>query len=256
MRLGVFTLCVYLVLTLIPGTLSAQTCAPEHAVRCLDRLELALELAASQAHSSRQFSALGQGALGLVTLVPGIVLIQHEDEVRHFLGMGFLIGGAAQLATAPLSLLPTPVERIHDALTQARQAGVDPAEVLRASETRLRDAASGEHTKRSIIGAIDLAIGVGGLVTGMVMIMADDGLAGLSRKAQLNLAATMLGIGSPFTLGGLRMLLLKSHEELTWQAYAGAGQAEVSRREPRGWQLSVGVSPASTGAWATLGTRF
>ena len=130
----------------------------------------------------------------------------RSDEVRRFVGTGFIIGGSAQLATVSLMLIPTSVERIHGQLMERAARGEGGQPLVKSIEGQLREAAARKRSARFITGGIDLGIGVGGLATGMVFLLGNDGTAGLSHRAQLNLAATLVGVGGPFTVSGMRFL--------------------------------------------------
>jgi hypothetical protein len=140
---------------------SADELAPSDA-DARARLQNALDAYASEAGEARVATAFTEIGLGVGTLVPGVFLIRRSHESLQFFGTGLVVGGSIQLATTPLFLLPSPVERLRDIL---RAGAANDAGLTRAIEGALREAAEKRHTVRQYVGWISLALGVGTLAS-------------------------------------------------------------------------------------------
>lgn len=182
------------------------------------RLGKELELYSAEANRTRlatAFTGLGVGA----ALVPsGLVLLGRTDGISRALVIGMIVGGAAQLASVPLVFIPTRMDEIrHDFMS--RPAELESKATVRAIENEWRLAAEASQHKRAYVGSTLLIIGTLNLASGLSLLLAHEGIFGMSRKTQYTWGGVMMGIGVPVMTIGVRFLLEWSLEETSWEAY-------------------------------------
>jgi hypothetical protein len=214
-------------------------------------LESVLENASMDARRTRLSTAAAQGLLGAATLTPGVVLTARGDEELRFIGVGFVVAGSIELLTVPLLLIPAPVERIHDRFV-ARDSGAGVDRV----ESELQEAALRGRARRPVVGAINAAVGVAALASGMTMLLAPPGIASMARQTQYDWGAALVGMGGPFVVTGIRSLLQRSLEESAWATYADAASSgargSLPGGTPPGGTLPGGTPPGGTVSWSIV----
>jgi hypothetical protein len=189
-------------------------------------------------------TGLGVGS----ALVPsGIVLLGRTDGVSRALAIGMIIGGSAQLASVAIVFIPTRMDEIRDDF-RSRQANLDSKATIREVENEWRLAAEASPSRRAYVGTSLLIVGTLSLATGLTLLLAPEGILGMSRKTQYTWGGVMMGVGVPLTTVSARLLLEWSLEETSWQAYRTMKSDAGSLRRLR--SPSVGVAPVPGGALA------
>jgi len=219
------------------------------------RLERVLEWASSDALEKRWTTAVAQGVLGAATLGPGVALAAKKDSALQSVGVGFVVGGSFALLSIPLLLAPAPVERIQGHLHERLANGEDAAAVVRRVETELREAAARKRARRPCIGGVTVALGAGGLATGLVFLLARPGVGGANRQTQNIWGAALVGAGGPLLAAGLRTLLQRSPEEVAWDRFCGERREKSSQNESA-ISIAPSIAPTKGGAIAALRIVF
>lgn len=184
----------------------------------LNHLGAALQLYAIEAHRQRLAHAVASLCVGSALLPTGLLLLDRTDGVSRALVIGMVIGGSTQLVTLPLLFIPTEMDRLRDKF-MARSTRVENKATVRAIEEEWRGAAESARSKRLFAGT-GLTIGGGlGLAGGLTLLLAPEGVLGMSRKAQYTAGGVLMGIGAPVVTQGLRFLFEWSLEESSWEAY-------------------------------------
>jgi hypothetical protein len=167
--------------------------------------EESLELRALAAQSTDHRHA--QSLIGLVTgavLIPtGVVLAaRSSDDVGNTLGTGLIVSGSVALLLGALDLLPSNIERMAEEVVPRQEWGT------------IAERARGQ---RLVLGVVETALGVASTAFGVTMLVADEGVFGLSRNRQYRMGSISTGAGVPFMALGLRTLLVRSPEETLWE---------------------------------------
>ncbi len=230
---------------------AAEKTAPISAAVDLARLAIELDLFDQEAHRARLASQLTGLAVGGVMLPTGLVLLHRTDGVSQALVVGMIVGGSAQLVAVPFGFLPTQMEEIRDRLRRRIAENADPKTTIQLIEADWQDAADHARHKRRYAGATVGGIGVASLTTGLVFLLANEGVFGLSRKSQYTWGGVLTGTGVSMTTLGTRFLLEWSAEETAWEAYRTMRPEVVTPTT-----LSLGVVPMNGGALAFVGTGF
>ena len=99
-----------------------------------------------------------------------------------------------------------------------------------------------------------LVLGAVSVSSGLTLLLAPEGILGMSRKTQYTWGGVMMGVGVPVTTIGVRFLLEWSPEETSWEAY----RAMKSDVDPLGRlnSASIGVVPMPGGALVLSTTTF
>jgi len=183
------------------------------------RLERVLDSFASDARNARLSAALAQGAVSTATLVPGVLLASRNDSDLQLLSIGFIVAGAIQLATAPLFLISSPLERIRSRFLEGVASGENSKALADRIEAELREAAARKRATRPYFGGTSLLLGAASFATGMTFLFVQPGVAGMGRQTQHIWGAALVGVGTPFVQMGIRSLLQRSPEEAAWDSY-------------------------------------
>ena len=117
-----------------------------------------------------------------------------------------VVGGSAQLASVPLVLIPTRMDEIRDDF-RSRPASLESKATVREIENEWRLAAEASQHKRAYVGTTMLIVGTLSLATGLSLLLAPEGILGMSRKTQYTWGGVMMGVGVPVTTIGVRFLL-------------------------------------------------
>jgi hypothetical protein len=198
---------------------AAAQAAPAAASERAVRLEQALSIFASHARAQRLSLAAAQGAIGVVTVVPGIILSYRNDKDLQFLGAGFIVGGVIGLATVPFALFPSLVETLYDELTDPAADGGDDAARVAKLEGELREAARSSRDSRPYIAEAYGVLGIGAFGIGVGMLLAKPGLAGMDTATQYNWGAVLSAIGLPLMFLCATTWLQAAPEEEAWELY-------------------------------------
>jgi hypothetical protein len=184
----------------------------------LKRLGAELDLFADEANRRRLATALTGLGIGAALVPSGIVLLGRTDGIARSLVIGMIVGGSAQIVSVPLQLIPTRMDDLRDAY-RSRYKDLDSKITVRALEDEWRLAAESSRRKRTYVGASLLSVGATNLALGLTLLLAPEGVLGMSRKTQYTMGGVMLGVGVPTTTIGVRFLLEWSLEETSWEAY-------------------------------------
>jgi hypothetical protein len=226
---------------------------PQSVAVDLKRLEMELELYAAEANRRRLASALTGLGVGAALVPSGLVLLGRTDGISRALVIGMIVGGSAQLASVPLLLIPTRMDEIRDQF-MSRPANMENKATIREIENEWRLAAETSRRKRAYVGTTMLIVGAISLGTGLSLLLAPEGILGMSRTTQYTWGGVLMGSGVPVTTIGVRFLLEWSLEETSWEAYRTmkADANSLGRlRSP-----SIGVSPTPGGALAFASMSF
>jgi hypothetical protein len=184
----------------------------------LKRLGAELDLYASEARRKRLSSAMiGIGA-GSTLLPTGLVLLSRTDGVPRALAVGMVVGGSAQLLSAPMALFPTRMDEIYEKF-MSRPARVESKGTIRAIENEWRDAAESSRRKRLLVGTTLAALGALNVSAGFLFLLGPEDLFGMSRRTQYTWGGITMGIGVSVTTASMRYLIERSLEESSWDAY-------------------------------------
>jgi len=212
-----------------------------------------LALFAEQAKAQRTALKITGTLSGAALLPAGIVLAQRSDPFAHSSGIGMEIGGAVTLALTLTAWIPSDMERVRGEFESRRASGVETGTLLRDMETRWERAAEAGHTRRIVIGIVDLSLGVAATGAGLFFLLSDP-VAKLDRNDQYTLGNSLVGPGVPLMANGIRMLVQDSIEETSWRAY------QATKPIPQGSQNTgfsgFGVAPLRGGAAAVATYTF
>jgi hypothetical protein len=235
----------------LPPALAPEPSPPPDALE-VERVDRELALFAARARAAR-LTLVVTGLVSGAALIPtGAVLSYRSDAVSQSVGTGMIVAGAVPLALAGLGLRTSRMEQLHAAFAERRAAGGDDAELLRLTESDWSSAAHDAQRSRPIQGGVELGIGVASAVTGLALLLAPAGFAGLDRAHQNEVGSALVGPGIPLTAVGLRTLLVESEEELSWAAHrAGRALGPMAMSAP-----TFGVSPVRGGAVAATSFVF
>jgi hypothetical protein len=221
----------------------------------LDRLGKELDLFSAEAHRTRVATAVTGLSIGAAVVPAGIILLGRTDGVSQALVIGMIVGGSAQLLSVPLSLIPTRMDAVRKKLRERIAEGTPTRDTVHTIEVEWRDAAVSARTKRFRVGGTLLTFGLVSLGTGLTLLIASDGIFGMSRKAQYTWGGVAMGTGMSTTTIGTRFLLEWSPEESAWEAY-GAMKYNRATSETRAKLPSIAVVPLSGGALASAALVF
>jgi hypothetical protein len=135
-----------------------------------------------------------------------------------------------------------------------RPASVESKGTIRAIENEWREAADSSRRKRKFVGTAMLIIGAVHLATGLTLLLAHEGILGMSRKNQYTWGGVTTGIGVSVTTVSVRFLLEWSLEETSWEAYRTMKSDAGSLAQTR--FPSIGVAPVPGGALAFAAMHF
>jgi hypothetical protein len=226
---------------------------PQSVAVDLQRLGAELDLYAAEANRTRLASALTGLGIGSALVPSGIVLLGRSDGVSRALVIGMIVGGSAQLASVPLLLIPTRMDEIHDKF-RSRPANAQSKATIREIENEWRQAAESSRRKRIVVGTTMLVGGAVTLAAGLGLLLAHEGVLGMSRKAQYTWGGVLMGTGAPVTTISVRLLLEWSLEESSWQAYRT--MKSDANRLARVRLPSIGATPLPGGAMGFASMRF
>ncbi len=217
------------------------------------RLGKELDLYAAEANRTRLATALTGLGVGAALVPSGIVLLGRTDGISRALVIGMVVGGSAQLASVPLVLLPTRMDEIRDTFRR-RPANLESKATVREIENEWRLAAEASRHKRTYVGTTMLIVGTLSLATGLSLLLAPEGIWGMSRKTQYTWGGVMMGVGTPVTTISVRFLLEWSLEETSWEAYRTMKSDAGSLARLRA--PTIGVAPTPGGALGIATMRF
>lgn len=245
-RRSIWLLALALVVSSSPAF--AQTASADRALQ----LERILGSFASQAQGERVATAVAQGAVGVLTLTPGIVLVTRHDSNLRALGTGFIVAGALNLVSVPVLLFPTPLEALYAELHDSAANGGERDALVAKIQAELQEAARHQRAKRPIQAAALLVIGVPATAVGMTFLLAKPGLASMKPGTQRDWGAVLTAIGIPYISLGLMQLFQTSPEERAWALY----QSEVTQSPPDTPHAALSLTPVIGGAAASLSVTF
>ena len=223
-----------------------------------EQLELArasalLEQAATTSSENRT-AAIAIGATSVALLAPtGAVLLTRDGDLPNLVGKGLTASAGGALVATLLSLRSSPAERLRDALSTRRAAGMDDAELLRATEADFGAAAVESASNRRLFGMAESLLG-GALAVGGCAILLIPNPGGLSDRAHYSLGSMLAGTGAPFLGIGLHALLVQSPIEIAWSAYGADRAGDATNSASSAFDLNV--SPAPGGGALLAQGRF
>lgn len=241
-----------IVLASAPATAAADEpkAVPQSVAVDMRRIGEELDLYAAEAHRARLASALTGLGVGAALVPSGFVLLGRSDGVSRALVIGMIIGGSAQLLSAPFMFIPTRMDELRDDFKQ-RPRALDSESTVSALEDEWRLAAEASRRKRAYVGTTLLILGALNLATGLTLLLAPAGILGMSRGTQYTLGGVMMGVGVPVTTIGVRFLVEWSPEETSWAAYRAMKLDAVPLPSS-----SVRLVPVPGGALAIAVTSF
>src|SRR4029079_13551664 len=122
-------------------------------------------------------------SVGSVLVPSGLVLLGRSDGISRALVVGMVVGGSAQIVSVPLQLIPSRMDEIRDKFIE-RPANVESKATIRAIEQEWREAAESSHSRRNLVVATMLIGGSANLTAGLALLLAPEGVLGMSRKTQ------------------------------------------------------------------------
>ena len=123
---------------------------------------------------------------------------------------------------------------------------------MRLTEADWERTARGAHTRRIVVGIIDLALGTASTAVGLYFLLSDP-VAKMDRQDQTTLGSSLVGPGIPLVTFGIRSLLQESIEETSWNAY------RATKAPPKAAILALpalAVAPLRGGAAAFASYAF
>ena len=220
---------------------------PQSVAVDLKRLGTELDLYAAEASRKRLASTLIGLGVGSLMVPTGLLLLRRTDGVSRALVIGMIIGGSAQLVSVPLQFIPTRMDALREKFI-SRPANVESKATIRQIENEWRDAADSSRQRRKVVGGSLLGVGTLSLGSGLTLLLAREGVLGLSRKHQYVWGGVLMGIGGPVITVGVRSLLEWSMEETCWEAYRTMKSDAGKLGRPRLRPPSVAVLPLPGGA--------
>ena len=221
----------------------------------LDRLGTQLDLFAAEARRTRVATAVTGLSIGSAVVPAGIILLRRTDGVSQALVIGMIVGGSAQLLSVPLSLIPTRMDEVRKKLRERIAQNRLTRDTVHTVEVEWRDAAVATRTRRFRVGGTLLSFGLVSLATGLTLLIASEGIFGMSRKAQYTWGGIAMGTGMSTTTIGTRFLLEWSPEETAWETYRTMKADRVAIDGRLRWP-SIAVAPMSGGALASATLIF
>src|SRR3984957_6202739 len=212
----------------------------------IEHLATELDFFTAEARRARVAEALTGLAIGSVIVPSGLILLHRTDGISEALVIGLIVGGSAQVVTAPFGFLPTRMEQVRDDLRDRRWKQPDSKDTVRAIEDEWRDAAAASRKRRKIVGTTMLAIGAASLSTGLTFLLASSNVRGMNRSTQYTVGGVLTGSGIQLTSQAVRFLFEWTAEETSWESYRNMKEdAPALRAAPR--STSVSVSPTRGG---------
>lgn len=211
-----------------------------------------LQLYSEEADRIRVATALTGLGIGAVLLPSGLILLGRSDGLARSVVIGMIVGGALNLASVPLVFIPTPMDEIY-ADFMARPVNAESQATIRDIEGKWRQAAEDSRRRRKIVGTTLLIVGSASLISGLTLLLAPEGVLGMSRQAQYTVGGVAMGMGIPMTTVSVRLLLQWSLEESSWHAYRTMKDAS---RGARLHAPAFGVVPIPRGAVAFTAFDF
>jgi hypothetical protein len=236
--------------TAVSSSAFAQEPPPQERSAALART---LEAFSAKARGERIANALGQGAVGAATIVPGVVLMGRNDPTLQLVGTSLVVVGAVQVLSISSLLLSTPIEQIDGRYQAGLARGEDPASLTRRIENELRDAAERRRTSRVAYGVVAIVIGVAAVTTGLVFLVQPPGILGMDQQTQYVWGSVLTGAGGSFVVGGLREAFVPTPEETAWAAYGGPTPPRTAAGSLRVMPV---IAPAYRGATGGLQLTF
>jgi len=221
----------------------------------LKHLATELDFFTAEARRARTAESLASLAIGTVIVPAGVVLLHRTDGVSQALVIGLIIGGSAQVASAPFGFLPTRMDEIRSDLREIRWKDPDSKETVRAIEDEWRDAAASTRRRRKIVGTTMLSVGVASMATGLTFLLAPSGVFGMSRSTQYTLGGVLTGSAIQMTSLGVRFIFEWSAEETSWESYRNM-KADAPSLRSAASSASIGVVPMRGGAVASASLAF
>jgi hypothetical protein len=213
----------------------------------LKRLSTELDFFTAEARRARMAESLTGLGIGTAIVPAGLVLLHRTDGISQALVIGLIIGGSAQVVTAPFGFLPTRMDQIRDDLRDRRWKEPDSKDTVRAIEDEWRDAAASSRKKRQIVGTTMLALGAASLTTGLTFLLAPSGVFGMNRQTQYTVGGVLTGSGIQVMSQGVRFIFEWSAEETSWESYRNM-KADAPALRSALSSTSIGVLPARGGA--------
>ncbi len=213
----------------------------------LDHLATELDFFTAEARRARVAEALTGLGIGAVIVPSGLVLLHRTDGVSEALVIGLIIGGTAQLVSAPFGFLPTRMDEIRDDFRERRWKEPDSKDTVRATENEWRDAAAASRKRRKIVGTTMLGLGAASLATGLTFLLTPSGVFGMNRSTQYTVGGVLTGSGIQITSLGVRFIFEWSAEETSWESYRNM-KADAPALRAALSSTSFGVVPARGGA--------
>jgi|HubBroStandDraft_5_1064220.scaffolds.fasta_scaffold24309_2 hypothetical protein len=213
----------------------------------LKRLATELDFFTAEARRARVAEALTGLGIGSIIVPSGLILLHRTDGISQALVIGLLIGGSAQVVTAPFGFLPTRMDEIRDDLKDRRWKEPDSKDTVRAVEDEWRDAAAASRKRRKIVGTTMLAIGTASLATGLTFLLTSSNVLGMNRSTQYTLGGVLTGSGIQLTSQAVRFLFEWTAEETSWESYRNM-KADAPALRAALSSTSVSVSPTRGGA--------
>ncbi len=215
------------------------------------RLGKELDLYAAEANRTRLATALTGLGVGAALVPSGLVLLGRTDGISRALVIGMVVGGSAQLASVPLLLIPTRMDEIRNDF-MSRPASQESKASVRQIENEWRLAAEASQHKRAYLGTTLLIVGTLSLATGLSLLLAPEGILGMSRKTQYTWGGVMMGVGVPITTISVKFLLEWSLEETSWEAYRAMKSDAGSLARLRAPTFGVAPMPGGALGFATM----
>src|ERR1700722_2856366 len=213
----------------------------------IEHLATELDFFTAEARRARVAEALTGLAIGSVIVPSGLILLHRTDGISEALVIGLIVGGSAQVVTAPFGFLPTRMEQVRDDLRDRRWKEPDSKDTVRAIEDEWRDAAAASRKRRKIVGTTMLVVGAASLATGLTLLLTESSVLGMSRNTQYTVGGVMTGTGIQVTSLGVRFLFEWSAEETSWESYRTM-KADAPALRAALSSTSIGVLPARRGA--------
>jgi len=226
---------------------------PQSVAVDLKRLGVELDLYAAEAHRKRLAAALTGLVVGSALVPAGFILLERTDGVSRALVIGMIIGGSADIVSVPLIFIRTRMDEIRDAFMR-RQTSLDSETTVRVLQNEWRRAAAASQRKRNLLGTTMLVTGGVLLATGVTLLLAPEGVLGMSRQTQYTWGGVLMGVGVPVGTIGVGFLLEWSPEETSWEAYRTMTFDARSPARPR-WP-SIAAVPTAGGAMAFATMQF
>ncbi len=222
-----------------------------------DGFERFLTFAAADSHRGRMLSAAVNAALGAIEIPLGVVLTTRSDPGVGAVGVTVTTSGALSVVRLLQALpFPCPMEVLRDHYEARRRSGQSPAVARAETEKEWQAAASRPDVGAWLHGA-DLTIASAMIAGGSYLLLADPGVANMSRRDQTAWAAVLLGVALPAAAQDLYHLLGASSLVTWWDEYRSV-QGASPRADAPGVLSSASflVVPFQRGAAGVVSAAF